>query len=337
VEPSGYDSLEPTYPCPVSSNLFNAIKSGSNWTLHLTSAAPLYSILDNISGISPTETNLGFHVSFDHYYDNLSARQCHGKPLPCKLVNGLNSSNCVRQEEADEVYRLGNYEYSYIYRDDPRSLPASLTSYGVWIGELTTHIREFMAGTSDVIYRHNVAHDGSISRLLSVLQIDVMVWPGMGSEVVFELYKKEGTSTSTTAPTSTSSVITPNCNHDNCLRQLIASSSAASAGCESYLISSATSIPSFASNCDNSPSRVSSACSCLVTPTSTTLSSPPTLNSASGYYIRVLFGGKVLRSSSPTLGLMDMLPIETLLAYFDGLVGQGASLIVGKCAGSIPP
>jgi len=34
-----------------------------------------------------------------------------------------------------------------------------------------------------------VAHDGSISPLLGLLQIDVMVWPGMGSEVVFELYK----------------------------------------------------------------------------------------------------------------------------------------------------
>ena len=34
-----------------------------------------------------------------------------------------------------------------------------------------------------------VAHDGSVSPLLGLLQIDVMVWPGMGSEVVFELYK----------------------------------------------------------------------------------------------------------------------------------------------------
>ena len=49
-----------------------------------------------------------------------------------------------------------------------------------------------MSRTSGVIYRHNVAHDGSVSRLLSILQLDVMVWPGMGSEVVFELYSKGG-------------------------------------------------------------------------------------------------------------------------------------------------
>jgi acid phosphatase len=111
-----------------------------------------------------------------------------------------------------------------------------------------------------VIYRHNVAHDGSLSRLLSALQVDVMVWPGMGSEVVFELYKKDTTTSHTsTAPSS-----------------------------------------------------------------------------ASGYYIRVLWKGQVSRSSNPSLGLMDMVPLKTVLGYFDGLVGVGASLVMGKCNGSIP-
>jgi len=256
VQASGIDSLEPTYNCPSASNLYNAIESGANWTNHLTAASSLYAILDDISGVSPTDS--GFHMSFDHYYDNLSARQCHAKPLPCKLVNGVNSTTCVSQAEADEVYRLGNYEYSYVYRDDPRSLAASASSYGIWIGELTTHIRDFVDGTSNVIYRHNVAHDGSISRLLSVLQLDVMVWPGMGSEVVFELYKKD-LGWSTAAPTSSSN------------------------------------------------------------------------SSVSEYYIRVLWKGQVLRSSNPSLGIMDMVPLETVLAYFDGLVGVGASLVLGQC------
>ena len=336
---SGVDSLEPTYSCPVSSNLFGAIESGANWTAHLTQAAPLYSILDNISGVSPTDS--GFHASFDHYYDNLSARQCHSKPLPCKLVNGVNSTTCVTQDNADEVYRLGNYEYSYIHRDDPRSLPASVTSYGVWIGELTTHIREFINGASDVIYRHNVAHDGSISRLLSVLQVDVMVWPGMGSEVVFELYKK--TPTSTTTATSTPTGIAPKCNHDNCLRQFIQSSSAVSPFCSTFTAASSSAtatLPDFVSNCGGNTARVSSACSCIVTsaPSSTSSAAPSSTSAASGsgYYVRVLWKGQVLRSSNPSLGLIHMLPLETLLAYFDGLVGEGASLVYGKCGGSIP-
>lgn len=247
----------------MASTRVSAIESGANWTSHFTAATSLYSELDDISGVSPTDP--GFHASFDHYYDNLSARQCHGKPLPCKLVNGINSTTCVTQAMADEVYRLGNYEYSYIYRDDPRSLAASAARYGVWIGELTTHFRDFISGKSNVIYRHNIAHDGSLSSLLSILQLDVMVWPGMGSEVVFELYKKDKTASFN--PTTSGS--------------------------------SASSSPS-------------------------------------GYYVRVLWKGQVLRSSNPSLGLMSMVPVETVLAYLDGLVGVGASLVQGKCNGSIP-
>jgi hypothetical protein len=33
---------------------------------------------------------------------------------------------------------------------------------------------------------------------------------------------------------------------------------------------------------------------------------------------------------------MDMVPVETVLGYFDGLAGVGASLVLGKCNGSIP-
>lgn len=43
-------------------------------------------------------------------YDNLSAKQCHGKPLPCSLNN---TAICTPQEDADAIYRLGNYEYAY--------------------------------------------------------------------------------------------------------------------------------------------------------------------------------------------------------------------------------
>jgi len=96
-----------------------------------------------------------------------------------------------------------------------------------------------------VIYRHNVAHDGSISRLLSILQVDVMVWPGMGSELIFEVYNKGG-----------------------------------------------------------------------------------------ARFVRILWGGKILRSANPSLGLIDMLPLDTLLAYFDGLVGVGARKIPALCGSS---
>jgi hypothetical protein len=242
IQPTNVDSLEPQYSCPAASALSSSYGVGSkaaNWTTHLTAAKPLFDSLDSISSV-PTDS-VDWHKSFDHYYDNLSARQCHAKPLPCAINN---PRACVTQAQADTVYRLGQYEYSFLYRDAPQSLRASVGSYGVFLAELAQHIRDAVAGKSPVIYRHNVAHDGSVSRLLSILQIEQMVWVGMGSEVVFEVYrKKEGEKR----------------------------------------------------------------------------------------YLRILWGGQVLRSSNPSLGKVDMLDVDVFLAYVDGLVGKRADKVVSFC------
>lgn len=47
--------------------------------------------------------------------------------------------------------------------------------------------------------------------------------------------------------------------------------------------------------------------------------------------VRVLWGGVVLRSSNPGLGVLDMVPLEVLLGYFDGLVGVRGGLVKGLC------
>lgn len=263
IQAASIDSLEPAYSCPASKSLFSSFGSGSSspaWLAHLNAAAPLFARLDALSGVSPS--NSGWHASFDHYYDNLSARLCHAKPLPCNINN---TADCVTTAQAEEVFRLGQYEYSFIYRDAPQSLAASTSGYGIWIAELAQHLRDAAnnrrgpgpasgpggppapAGPAagGPIYRHNVAHDGSISRLLSILQLSKMVWPGMGAEVVFELYSKKDS------------------------------------GCK---------------------------------------------------FLRVLWGGQVMQSSHPAFGDMDMIPLETVLGYFDGLVGVGAQKVPGLCA-----
>ena len=153
-----------------------------------------------------------------------------------------NSTNCVTPSIANAVFRLGLYEYSYIYRSSSQSLSASTPSYGVYIAELAQNIRDMVSGASPIIYRHNVAHDGSLAMLLSILQVDVMIWPGLGAELVFEIYKNDGER-----------------------------------------------------------------------------------------FVRILWGGSLFRSSNPKLSLVDMLPLDTLLGYFDGLVGVGASKIPDMC------
>lgn len=252
IQPDSIDSLEPAYACTSASTLFSSFASGSTsgpWGQHLQASSSLYATLDAISGVSPTAS--AWHVSWDHYFDNLSARLCHAKPLPCNINN---TAQCVTMTQAEEVFRLGEWEYSYTYRDNENSLPASVASYGVWIAELAQNLRHAVdpaaynasvPGQEGVKYRHNVAHDGSVSRLLSILQVEKMVWPGMGSEVVFELYKRK---------------------------------------------------------------------------------------TDGRFFVRVLWGGQVLVSSNPSLGRMDMLSVDTLLAYFDGLVGMGAAKVPGLCS-----
>ncbi|KAF2816874.1 phosphoglycerate mutase-like protein [Mytilinidion resinicola] len=180
VQPYQIDSLEPAYSCPAAVGLYSAYAVGSNntaWLSHLSAAKPFFTTLDAASKIEANNTD--WHVSFDHYFDNLSARQCHGLPLPPG----------ISQKTANAVYRLGQHEYSLIYRALEPSLRFSTGSYGVWLAELADNIEKRWHGKSKVRFRHNVGHDGSISRLLSFLQVETMVWPGMGAELVFEVYK----------------------------------------------------------------------------------------------------------------------------------------------------
>ncbi|KAM7183536.1 Histidine phosphatase superfamily [Naviculisporaceae sp. PSN 640] len=246
IQPSTVDSLEPGYTCPSARKLWSTYGVGGKdpaWTAHLNAASALFAQLDAISGVPRDDS--GWHESVDHYFDNLSARLCHDKPLPCKAAD---SSRCVTRDMADTVFRLGEYEYSYLYRDGgEKTLQYAVGAYGIWIGELAANLRAAISQDGKgVKYRHNVAHDGSVSLVLGILQVEQMVWPGMGSEVVFELYWKEK-------------------------------------------------------------------------------------EGGRKYYIRVLWGGQVLKSSHPSLGSMDMLEVETLLAYFDGLVGEGGKKVPGLC------
>jgi len=259
VQPVGADSLEPQYACPAAAAVWAAIKASRPWRRHLAAARELFAALDAVSGVAPADE--GFHMSLDHYFDNLSARQCHGRPLPCRPGGG----RCATQDLADAVYRVGQWEYSFLYRGHDRSLAASVGAWGLWVAELAAHLRAVVDGRADgVVWRHNIAHDGSVSRLLSILQADVMVWPGMGGEVVFELWRDRGAAASGEKGVDTAT------------------------------------------------------------------------RSPSGLYVRVLFGGRVLKSSNPGLGRLEMLRVEALLAYFDGLVGRDAALMARKCNGSIP-
>lgn len=150
---------------------------------HLTAAAGLYKKLDAVSGIASNDT-AGWHTSFDQYvfeprspaclrssglttlhdafhnsyYDNMSAKQCHSKSLPCSVND---TSLCVTQDEADTVYRLGNWEWSFYYRDAQNSTLYSALHYGAWILELKAHLEAKIAGGQVCSYCLTFAHKRS--------------------------------------------------------------------------------------------------------------------------------------------------------------------------------
>lgn len=240
----------------------------TTWAQHISLSKDFIHTLDSISGVPSSDPD--WHVTFDHYFDNLSSRLCHSKPLPCKIGD---PGNCITRTQADQVFRLGEFEYSYLYRDDPRSLRAAVAHYGVWVAELASHIRAQMAGKDGkMVYRHNVAHDGSISPLLAILQVEEMVWPGMGSEVVFEVFRKAKKGREY--------------GHPRCFGPWCRGDQGESQG---------------QSQADGE------------------------------FFIRVLWGGKIMKSSNPDLGELNMLPAERLLEYFDALVGENASMVPSLC------
>ncbi|KAF3990179.1 hypothetical protein FT663_02190 [Candidozyma haemuli var. vulneris] len=187
IQRADSDYLEPKYSCIGADKTKKFILSSEGWNEHLERSEYLFNELDAISGVNPD--NKGWHVSWDHYFDNLAHRLCHGLPLPCKIDD---PSTCITEKQAEQVFRLGDHEYNYQYREAPQSTLYSVAKYGIFLQKVLQHLNEAASGSSEVIYRHNIAHDGSISPLLGALQIDYLRWPGMGAEVVFELWKKEG-------------------------------------------------------------------------------------------------------------------------------------------------
>ncbi|KAF8977495.1 histidine phosphatase [Cyathus striatus] len=184
IQSSTFDSLEPTYSCPNANNLKSGFTTGSKgqiWQDHLNAAKSIYASLDAVSGIDPNDG--GWHASFDHYYDNLSAKLCHSKSLPCSVND---TSLCVSESMAETVFRLGNWEYSYLYRDAPDTAAYSALRYGAWVLEMRGRLQLWVDGKGDVKYYHNVHRARWINiPLLGFLQVDVMV--------AFELYQKDNT------------------------------------------------------------------------------------------------------------------------------------------------
>src|SRR5882757_6387192 len=84
---------------------------------------------------------------FDHYFDNLSSKECHGKHLPCSVSN---RSLCITQEDANKVYSMGQLEYDLVFSQADTALKYCTLRYGVFLWELIAHLRAALAGSSGI-------------------------------------------------------------------------------------------------------------------------------------------------------------------------------------------
>ncbi|KAH9221119.1 histidine phosphatase superfamily [Leptodontidium sp. 2 PMI_412] len=144
--------------------------------------------------------------------------------------------------------------------------------------------------------------------------------------------------------------IAPNCAHDNCLRQMIGASAQVAQFCPTYTATTGLALPTFVANCGGLASRVSSACSCLVTPTATaaptsstattlvtstsssvsTPTSTPTPDTNKDIYIRILLNDAVYPVPSCQDGPGRSCGMNEYVAFIAKKMDEAGDL-VAKC------
>lgn len=124
-------------------------------------------------------------ITFDHFADNFQGRLCNGYALPC---NPQNTSECVSEEQAYEVFRAGDWEWNYYWRENGNATRYIQLVQGLFIGEMVGHFEAVLNGTSGTAYRHIFVHDGDIGLVAGALGIKALRWPGMASNIAFEIW-----------------------------------------------------------------------------------------------------------------------------------------------------
>ncbi|KAH9957830.1 histidine phosphatase superfamily [Russula dissimulans] len=179
TQPASIDSLVPAYPCPAANAVRDAYQAVPAWTDHLQANAALKARLDAVFGTAGLDA---WSSWYDHFFDALTARTCHGHPLPCNNATGA----CVSKDDAASVYAIGDFEYNYIFNEAQNSS----TYNSLTIGVLASELADGLAAPTHPLALH-VGHDSTLVRLLAVLGAVPLRWPSFGSEVVFEVWEDQ--------------------------------------------------------------------------------------------------------------------------------------------------
>ena len=174
------DSVNEGYPCASHSTILSSIESTPEWNAHLTATEPLLNALEYL-----TLNNTVRNSSFDALTDYFQCRLCNGYSLPC---DPKDPSKCVTHEQAEEVFRAGDWEWNYWFGADNDRTDYIQTVEGLFVGEIITRLEQVRNGTQSIDYAHVFVHDNDVGPILGALGTNVMRWPALGSNVAFEVW-----------------------------------------------------------------------------------------------------------------------------------------------------
>ncbi|KAL5042415.1 hypothetical protein BDW71DRAFT_217014 [Aspergillus fruticulosus] len=177
------DTINRGFPCAKRDTLLDAIQSTAEWDEHIAVTA---SLRNKLANMFDAQDDSAWLDTWDHFADNFQGRLCNGYELPCRLQD---QSQCVSKQQAEEVFRAGDWMYNYWWRKNPNATEYIQTVEGLFIAELVRNFELVRDGKLEVLYSHTFAHDGDVAPLLGALGIRALRWPGMGSNVAFEIWE----------------------------------------------------------------------------------------------------------------------------------------------------
>lgn len=180
-QPPGVDTVNQVIPCQARSNLLAKIQSTDAWKEHLEVTRPLRARLARLFRANMTE----WMSTFDHFADNFQARLCNGYRLPCSRSDPL---SCVTEDEAHEVFRAADWEWNYWWRQNQNASRYIQLTEGLFLKEIAVRLKSTSQETLGRVYTHSFVHDGDLGPVLGAMGIQRLRWPGMGSNMAFEVW-----------------------------------------------------------------------------------------------------------------------------------------------------
>lgn len=175
------DTVNSGYSCAARSRMLAGMESTDEWNQHLTETQPLRDRLATLFDANTTD----WMSTFDHFADNFQARLCNGYRLPCSRKD---PTACATTADADAVFRAGDWEWNYWWRQNQHASQYIQFVKGPFLQEIVTRLEAVTQGTLKRVYTHHFVHDGDMGPVLGALGIQQLRWPGMGSNIAFEVW-----------------------------------------------------------------------------------------------------------------------------------------------------